>query len=189
MDVEGVHEPVGDAGADDTPPQGGDGGGVDQAGCGEERHPAILSEPGVRRRAVHGVALRYEPVKGAARPFGRAPRAPLDRLSTPCKAASVPTKAGSSAYRRTPYFHRTHNKENAMQPRANRLLAVRVARRILAVLDARGRSPEWLAEVTGIAARKRDRRLHTTTPAGLTVDELNAIAIALDVHPSELLRD
>lgn len=76
-----------------------------------------------------------------------------------------------------------------MQPRANRLLAVRVARRILAVLDARGRSPEWLAEVTGIAARKRDRRLHTTTPAGLTVDELNAIAIALDVHPSELLRD
>ena len=68
-----------------------------------------------------------------------------------------------------------------MQPRANRVLAVRVARRILAVLDARERSPEWLAEVTGIAPRKLDRRLHPTAPAGLTVDELNAIAIALDV--------
>ena len=76
-----------------------------------------------------------------------------------------------------------------MQPRANRVLAVRVARRILTVLDARGRSPEWLAQVTGITPRKLDRRLHTTTPAGLTVDELSAIAIALDVHPSELLRD
>lgn len=76
-----------------------------------------------------------------------------------------------------------------MQPRANRVLAVRVARRIRAVLDARGRSPEWLAEVTGITTRKLDRRLHTTAPTGLTVDELNAIAIALDVHPSELLRD
>ena len=50
-------------------------------------------------------------------------------------------------------------------------------------------SPEWLAEVTGITQRKLYRRLHTTVPAGLTVEELNAIAFALDVHPSELLRD
>lgn len=64
-----------------------------------------------------------------------------------------------------------------------------LTRRIRAVLDARGRSPERLAEVTGIAARKIDRRLHPTSPAGLNVAELNAIAIALDIHPAELLRD
>lgn len=76
-----------------------------------------------------------------------------------------------------------------MKSRANRTLAVRVARRIRTALDARGRSAEWLAEVADIAPRKLDRRLHHTAPAGLTVDELNAVAIALDVHPSELLRD
>ena len=76
-----------------------------------------------------------------------------------------------------------------MKPQPNRALAVRVARRIRAVLERRGESPEWLAEVTGIAPRKIERRLHPMAPTGLTVEELNAIAIAVDVHPSELLRD
>lgn len=76
-----------------------------------------------------------------------------------------------------------------MKPQPNRALAVRVAQRIHAVVERRGESPEWLAEVTGIALRKLDRLLHTTTPSGLTVEELNTIAIAVDVHPSELLRD
>ncbi|WP_183045341.1 hypothetical protein [Microbacterium sp. AG238] len=49
-------------------------------------------------------------------------------------------------------------------------------------------SLERLAEVTGITSREVERRLHPTSPAGLTVAELNAIAIALDVHACELLR-
>lgn len=41
--VDGMHELVGDAGADDAPAECGNGGGIDQAGRGKKRHPAILS--------------------------------------------------------------------------------------------------------------------------------------------------
>jgi DNA-binding Xre family transcriptional regulator len=44
-----------------------------------------------------------------------------------------------------------------------------------------------LADATGIKLRTLTRRLHLTRPCGLTVDELNAIAGALDVAPGVLL--
>ncbi|WP_424449905.1 helix-turn-helix domain-containing protein [Microbacterium arborescens] len=76
-----------------------------------------------------------------------------------------------------------------MDKSQNQALAVAVAQRIRDVLQARGETLDWLASATGIARRTIVRRLHRTAPTGLTVDELNAIAIALDVHPSQLLRD
>jgi DNA-binding Xre family transcriptional regulator len=117
-------------------------------------------------------------------------------------------KAGTSAYRRTAYFHRTHNKgwassdewtrefRNADNNTADverrpmtRSIAVQVAQRIRRVLDTRGLSVEWLADATGIKVHTLTRRLHLTRPCGLTVDELNAIAGALDVAPGVLLRN
>ena len=68
-----------------------------------------------------------------------------------------------------------------------RSIAVEVAQRIRRVLDTRGLSVEWLSDATGIKLRTLTRRLHLTKPAGLTVDELNAIAGAL--APGVLLRD
>ncbi len=71
----------------------------------------------------------------------------------------------------------------------NGSIAVQVARRIRRVLDTRNQSVEWLADATGIKLRTLTRRVHLTKPAGLTVDELNAIAGALQVAPGVLLRD
>ncbi|GMA42453.1 MULTISPECIES: helix-turn-helix domain-containing protein [Micrococcales] len=68
-----------------------------------------------------------------------------------------------------------------------RSIAVQVAQRIRRVLDTRGLTVEWLADATGIKLRTLTRRLHLTRPCGLTVDELNAIAGALDVAPGVLL--
>ncbi|GMA66353.1 helix-turn-helix domain-containing protein [Alicyclobacillus fastidiosus] len=68
-----------------------------------------------------------------------------------------------------------------------RSIAVQVAQRIRRVLDTRGLTVEWLADATGTASRTLTRRLHLTRPCGLTVDELNAIAGALDVAPGVLL--
>ncbi|WP_248243301.1 helix-turn-helix domain-containing protein [Microbacterium kunmingense] len=70
-----------------------------------------------------------------------------------------------------------------------RSIAVEVAQRIRRALDTRGLTVEWLSDATGIKLRTLTRRLHLTKPAGLTVDELNAIAAALDVAPGVLLRD
>ena len=70
-----------------------------------------------------------------------------------------------------------------------RSIAVQVAQRIRRVLDTRGLTVEWLADATGIKLRTLTWRLHLTRPCGLTVDELNAIAGALDVAPGVLLRD
>ncbi|MDZ8173231.1 helix-turn-helix domain-containing protein [Microbacterium xanthum] len=69
-----------------------------------------------------------------------------------------------------------------------RSIAVEVAQRIRRVLDTRGLTVEWLSDATGIKLRTLTRRLHLTKPAGLTVDELNAIGGALDVAPGVLLR-
>lgn len=70
-----------------------------------------------------------------------------------------------------------------------RSIAVQVAQRIRRVLDTRGLTVEWLADATGIKPRTLARRLHLRRPAGLTVDELNAIAGALNVAPGVLLHD
>lgn len=76
-----------------------------------------------------------------------------------------------------------------MDQRPHQSLAIHVSQRIRDVLRARGESREWLAANAGIAPSTLARRLHDTAPAGLTVNELNAIALALDVHPAEFLRD
>jgi DNA-binding Xre family transcriptional regulator len=68
-------------------------------------------------------------------------------------------------------------------------LSVRVAMRIRALLSDRRLSHEWLSETSGINLRTLSRRLDLRHPRGLMVDELNAIALALNVHPGELLRD
>lgn len=66
---------------------------------------------------------------------------------------------------------------------------MQVAQRIRRALDTRGLTVDWLADATGIKLRTLIRRLHPARPCGLTVDELNAIAGALDVAPGVLLHD
>lgn len=61
--------------------------------------------------------------------------------------------------------------------------------RIRATLSERRLSPEWLSEASGINLRTLSRRLDLRHPRGLMVDELNAIAIALQADPAEFLRD
>lgn len=47
-------------------------------------------------------------------------------------------------------------------------------------IEERSRTQEWLAAASGIPMRTLARRLHRTNPSGMSLDELSAIATALE---------
>lgn len=70
---------------------------------------------------------------------------------------------------------------------ATQPISIRVAQAIRSMLEDKHLTQEWLVEATGIPMRTLARRLHLVNPSSLSIEELDAIAAALDVSMVELL--
>jgi hypothetical protein len=65
--------------------------------------------------------------------------------------------------------------------------SLRVAINVRGVLKVKRRSQEWLAYAANIPPRTLARRLHLGAPTPMSVDQLEAVAEALEVEPGSLL--